>query len=174
MLAARQQGQGRFEGMSEIEIKGKLENDRVYASIGKVEGKTRRAIRHAWFDLGKALKASANRAILDKKSKSGNVYMIRSRTGSRRRRRHVASAPGQSHANMFGALRKSLGWKVHGYENMEFGYGASPRPVPRYAPFVEYGTSRMEHRPSLHNAIVEEGASAERDFVANMDREFKS
>jgi HK97 gp10 family phage protein len=158
--------------MSTIFISDASGNRRVYAELADVNGKTRRSIRQAWFGLGKDIKSTLNRQILDKASKTGREYKVRSRTGRRRMRKHQASAPGQTHANMFGDLRKSRGWKVHGWESMEVGYGVSPRKVPHYAPFVEYGTPKMEPRPSVANAIESERREAEQNFDERMHEEF--
>lgn len=120
--------------------------------IQRVDGATRRSIRQAWFAFGKALLAEANTEIL-RKPKSGRTYIVRGPSG--RKRRHVASAPGETHANLSGDLRRSLSWKVFGTDQMDFGYGVIPGrdDSPEYASFVEFGTSRMAERPSLNNAI---------------------
>ena len=153
-----------------LQIPGR--EDRVLAKLEGVEKASRRGIRAAWFQYAKDLKAEANRAILAK-DKAGRVYIIRDRAG--RRRRHRASAPGQSHANRTGALRRSLSWQVFGDTQMDFGYGASATTAgaPRYAKFVEEGTSRMEARPSLENAVSATQANLERAFLGAVFREFK-
>ena len=144
-------------------------NARVFAEIEGLENITRKAIRKSWIALGRALKIEANREIL-RKPKSGRVYFIRTAGG--RTRRHVASAPGETHANMFGPLRKSLGYKVRGMD-MEFGYGASGKDTPRYAKYVEFGTTKMGARPSLLNAIEANQRNAETYFYRAMNDELK-
>ena len=111
------------------------------------ELKINRSLRQAWFAAGDDLKAEADRAVLAN-DKKGRLYIIK-RGG--RRRKHRASAPGQSHANLSGALRRSIGWKVRG-RDLEFGYGVTRVKVP-YASFLEDGTSRMQPRPTLANAV---------------------
>jgi HK97 gp10 family phage protein len=125
-------------------------------------GKTfRGAIRQTWFSLAVDMKDEANREIL-RTPKGGRTYLVRRRRGARPRR-HVASAPGETHANMFGDLRKSLSWKVSGAHTLEFGYGVTGS-APRYARYVEFGTSRMAERPSLDNAINATQRNAEQHF----------
>lgn len=142
-------------------------SERAFARLRGVDRVAKRAIRQAWFGLGRELKAEASKEIL-RRPKGGRVYVVRGPSG--RRRRHVASAPGETHANLSGTLRRSLGWKVHGHLRMDFGYGVDSQ-APRYAPFVERGTRRMAARPSLRNAIdAVSSRSVERDFVAAMNR----
>jgi len=143
-----------------------LNNKRVFLQLKTLEKMTERSIRHGFFDLGQDLKRSANKEIL-RKPKGGRVYIVRSRS-SGRRRRHVASAPGETHANMFGDLRRSLGWIVRGASQMEFGYGVD-RDAPDHAPWVENGTKNMAARPSLKNAV--EGS--DRDGTDYFNRRFK-
>lgn len=131
---------------------------------------TRRSIRHGWFELGADLKRTANREIL-RKPKSGRTYYVSGPSG--RRRRHVASAPGETHANLSGELRKSLSWKVRGYTQLEFGYGvddsgAGKQDAPLWA-LIEFGTKRIKARPSLQNAIKATNRNAIRYFTERFE-----
>lgn len=153
-----------------IRVKSDRGNERTFARLDRTREFTRRSIRQAWFQLGRDLRAEANREIL-RRPKSGRTYFIRTRGG--RRRRHVASAPGETHANLSGALRRSLSWKVRGTDSMDFGYGVSGAGAPEYASFVEFGTRRMDPRPSLENAIDALQANAQQHFEAAMDRAFR-
>lgn len=128
-------------------------NRLVYQRVRHARTDLQNEVRHAWFDFMKALRARANAEIL-RRPKSGRVYIVRDRAG--RRRRHVASAPGEAHANLSGATRRSLSWRVEGWERAVFGYGVSTNATnaaPAWAPYLEYGTERMAARPSLKNAI---------------------
>ena len=150
--------------MSVMRIQSDRRNEREFIRMRGIEQATRKGIRMGWFDLGRDLKSEADREI-KRKPKSGRTYIIRSRSG--RRRRHVASAPGETHANLSGRLRRSLSWKVHGSDSMDFGYGVSTtsrNQAPRYSPWVEFGTVRMEERPSLENAINATQREAEQNF----------
>jgi len=157
-----------------IGFKSDRKNTKAYAEIGDIEGGTRRAIRQTWFALGRDLKAEANAEIL-RKPKSGKIYILRAKK-SGRLRRHIASAPGETHANMRGKLRRSLSWVVHGTSSMEFGYGFSTTPrnaAPVYDQFVEFGTKNMKPRPSLKNAITAVEGRTENHFVKAMIKQFK-
>lgn len=157
----------------DVKVRSERGNRKAFFQLSQVEKITRRSIRQAWFQLGKDLQAEANREIL-RRPKRGRVYIVRTRTG--RRRRHVASAPGETHANLSGTLRRSISWKVHGTEQLDFGYGVSTtlaNAAPEYAPFVEFGTRRMKPRPSLENAIDKLQGNAARHFEKAMDRAFR-
>lgn len=148
------------------------------ASIGQA---TREGIRRGFFDLGKSLKREANTEIM-RVPRQGQVYMKRYASGAVRY--HTASVPYETHANWTGDLRKSIGWKVAGFDRREFGYGVSRGNDPKYAPFVEFGTfgqagrsggrsARMLPRPSLENAIKATRRDAEVQFVEAINRELK-
>ena len=128
------------------------------------------AIRKSWYALGHDLKSRANAEIL-RKPKSGRTYIIRSRS-SGRLRKHRASAPGETHANMHGDLRRALAWNVHGNNEMTFGYGLANRESPKYDEFVEFGTRRMSARPSLLNAINFTQGNTQSHFSAEMRKRF--
>ncbi len=157
----------------QFKVTDRLETARVFKSLENLENATRRSIRQAWFELAKDLKQEANKEIL-RRPKGGRTYIIRTRGG--RRRRHVASAPGETHANLTGALRRSLSWKVYGVDSMEFGYGVSTtaqNEAPIYAGAIEFGRKdgSIEARPSLLNAITATQRNAEKYFEIAMNRE---
>lgn len=134
-------------------------NARVNELLDDATVNIKRTIRQGFFQLGKDLKITANKEIL-RRPKKGRVYYIRTRGG--RSRRHVASAPGETHANITGALRRSIGWVVAGSESLTFGYGVDPRgPAPDRAEWLEFGTTRMKARPSLQNAMKDTERNAE-------------
>jgi len=156
-------------------------NHKTYAKLMDIPGMTRRAIRNAFFDLGKDLKAEINRAVLDKSEKTGRVYIVRGPRGGRRR--HKSSAAGESHANLGGDLRKSAGWLVHGTDSMDFGYGyAEGRTglgaAPDYDAAIEEGATfknrkgKIDPRPSVRNAVEASSRNAERAFDKAMLKEF--
>lgn len=151
-----------------LRIREDGQTPKILLEIENLDVSSRRAIRGAWFQVGRDWKAAANREIL-RRPKGGRTYFIRGPSG--RRRRHVASAPGETHANRSGKLRKALSWKVRGAEQMDVGYGVGSSSSPRYAPFVEFGTSRMEARPSVENAIDEVDGTVETHFEDALRRE---
>ncbi len=153
--------------MSDIKVTSPLGNERVFTELASIEGATRRAVRQAWFALGKDLERQARREAR-RRPKSGRVYVIQIRG---RIRRHRASAPGESHANRTRELIDSVGWKVHGSDSMDFGYGITSD-APRWAPHVELGTRNMDARPTLENAINAIQGTAEERWQEAMFREF--
>jgi len=148
--------------MAGVEIVGK----NVLIKAGNLGKLTTRAAERAWWFSGRDLRKAASDEIL-RKPKSGRLYIRRDRAG--RRRRHVASAPGETHANMTGALRRSVDFKVRGSKQLEFGYGISTGIAPVHAPFVEFGTRRMAARPSLQNAI----RASRRNIISNFNRSIR-
>ncbi len=155
-----------------INVRTSSGSERVFVELGNITQLTRRAIRHTWFELGKDMRAEANREIL-RRPKGGRTYIVRGREG--RPRRHVAGAPGETHANLTGDLRRSISWKVYGIDSMAFGYGVSTtfrNSAPKYSAFVEFGTRKMAPRPSLENAINATQRNAERHWLDAMDGAF--
>jgi hypothetical protein len=127
-------------------------NNIVYRAVRDLPSEAHQVFRDGFFSYMKELKKFANKEIL-RKPKSGKTYTVRV---NGRRRRHVASRPWETHANLTGKLRRSLSWKVQGWERASFGYGistSSKNKAPKYAPFVEEGTRFMKPRPSLSNAV---------------------
>lgn len=152
-------------------VRENAENQLVYREGAEMPTRLQQVFRRGMINYMSALQKRTNHAILHGK-KSGRVYFVR--TASGRRKRHRASAPGETHANLTGVLRKSLSWKVHGWERAEFGYGvasSTSNVAPFYAPFVEFGTRRMAPRPSLQNAIEREEVQGH--FDRAFDAEFR-
>lgn len=149
-------------------IRENRNNRVVYRRVDDLDDMTQQVIRTGFTYFMDGLKKRANKAILAK-DKRGRVYIIRGPSG--RSRRHISSAPGQSHANRRGTLRKSLSWKVHGWQLASFGYGVSTtraNKAPRHGKFVDRGTAKMEPRPSLQNAVDAEDMDPH--FEAAFDR----
>lgn len=121
-------------------------NKVVHLHIEGLAGATRRGIRQGLFKAGRRLHKEFNTEVL-RKPKSGRTYLVRR---GKTRRRHVASAPGETPANLSGAYRRSAGFKLVGDKRLVFGAG-SPK-VP-YAKWLEDGTRKMEPRPGLGNAV---------------------
>ncbi len=158
--------------MSLFDVKLDPDSKKVFVKLELNATGTRRALRQAWFEVGRHVHRTTNREIL-RRPKGGRTYLVRSRS-SGRRRRHVASAPGETHANMFGDLRKSLGWKIRGDQGGEFGYGARPgTKVPAYAGAIELGPPGRKDaaRPSIKNGITASARDIEVTLADHIERE---
>ena len=112
-------------------------NDRHFVDIEQVPENTKRSIRQGFFMLGRDLMKTASTEIL-RRPKSGITYIRRDRAG--RRRRHVASAAFETHANMTGKTRRSIGYVVRGALSMDFGYGVDGKQTSEWGPMLEFGT----------------------------------
>ncbi len=146
-------------------------NKKAFGVIANIPRMTKQGLRAAMFEVGNGLIKRTSTNILAG-PKSGKVYVKRSRTGLRRR--HKSSAPGQSHANFSGTLRRSLSYQLGGVSQIEFGYGVSTGKIaPEYAGFVEFGTRNMGSRPSLRNGLKDEQSNMVQRFQTGIKRKFK-
>lgn len=147
---------------AKFEIKPK--DRRIIEKLIGLDNLVKQGIRQGMFDSGHGLINSASTEIL-RKPKSGHTYLILDKAG--RRRRHVASAPGETHANLTGATRRSLSFKIQGVTSLEFGYGVSGGvEAPDYAEELE------STRPSLQNAISDEEQNMVQHFERQILRQF--
>ncbi len=129
-----------------LSFKPDVNNKRVMVQLGEMDDRTRKGIRQFWFALGKSLITSFNKAVLAK-PRSGRTYLVR-------KRKHTASRPGETAANLTGNYRKAIDYQLRGAMEMDFGNRAE------YGGYLENGTKRMKPRPGLKNAIDEnEGQS---------------
>jgi len=117
---------------------------------------TRYGIEKGLWQSGKDIGGAFNRQVKDKKTKTGRIYTWRDKAG--RKRRHQASAPGQSPANRSGRYRRSFSFNVRREDELSIINDAP------YAGFLELGTSNMEPRPGLDNAI----RASEADVLRNI------
>lgn len=154
-----------------VKFKQDRQNTKVFTTIKNIPKLTRRGLRQGMFKVGQGLIAVANQEIL-KGVKTGIVYIRRDKAG--RRRRHLSSAPGETHANRSGTLRRSLSFQLRGSSEIEFGYGVSSgKEAPEYAKFVEFGTTKMKARPSLKNTLNAEQGNMTQHFENGIDKAFK-
>jgi hypothetical protein len=147
--------------MSSITID--LRDQNTIVKINNLGKLMKAGVEFASWTSARGLQSATSREIL-RKPKGGRTYIRRDRLG--RRRRHVASAPGETHANMTGRLRRSLSFRVNGLE-LEFGYGVTKGDAPEYAAAIEFGSKRIKSRPSLRNGIK----SQRRNIANNIERE---
>ena len=138
--------------------------------IQATEETTRRGLRQGMFRAGHTLISAASTEILHG-NKTGIIYVRRDRRG--RRRRHQSSAPAETHANLSGALRRSLSFQLWGSSGIEFGYGVSGIDAPDYAPWVEFGTTKMKARPSLLNALESQEGNINQHLQNEVRRAFR-
>lgn len=117
------------------------------------ERRVKKGIKSAFFVIGKSLNKEFKRQVKED-PKTGRIYFINGR-------RHQASAPGQTAANLTGVYRKSVGYKNKGSE-LEFGNSA------KYAGWLEEGTKNMEARPGLKNTLKAEEKNTLNTFVFEM------
>lgn len=136
-------------------------NKQVFAQLDELDDRTRRGIRQFWFALGKSLLKSFNAEVL-RKPRSGRVYKIRR---GKVKRRHTASQPGETPANISGNYRRSAGYQIRGAMEMQFGNSSE------YAGFLENGTSKMAARPGLGNAVADTEGESLRDASTLIERE---
>lgn len=145
-------------------FKAPSENRKVFLQIDQLEERTNRGIRQGFFRLGARLKQEMNKEVL-KKNKQGRVYLSKDRAG--RRRRHRASAPGQTPANRTGNYRRNIGYQLRGASELEFGV----REGAPYAEFLEEGTRRMSPRPGVGNTVKATEREARTFFEGSLDTE---
>lgn len=142
-------------------------SQKTVVKIHRLKRLTKDAVEYGAYTSGIGLVKTTSADII-RKPKGGRVYIRRDAAG--RKRRHVASAPGETHANLTGATRRSLGFKVRGNE-LEFGYGVFRNDAPAWARRLELGPKGEPNaaRPSLRNNI----RAARRNIMNNLEREIK-
>lgn len=126
-----------------VDIISQSGNRYAIESTQNIAHNTKRGIERSLFFVGKQLKAEFNKQVLAK-DKTGRLYIRKAKNGARRR--HIASAAGETPANRTGNYRWAIGAKISGNE-LAFGNAAE------YAGFLEFGTSKMKPRPGLANSI---------------------
>ena len=131
--------------------------------LGNLDRDTKYGIGRGFHKLGKSLRSTANKQILER-PKTGKAYIVR-RGPTGRRFRHIASARGESFANSSGAARRTLGFKVSGSESLEFGFKKNANTD--YVKYLEDEESL--NRPALKNAVK----ANQRNAVVLLEREIK-
>jgi hypothetical protein len=85
---------------------------------------TKAGIEHAAWTSARGLRTATGKEIL-RKPKGGRVYTSRTRSGARRK--HTASAPGETHANFSGTLRRSLDFNMKPRPSLQNGIRSERR-----------------------------------------------
>lgn len=143
-----------------LDMKG---HRRMVIDLGNLDRDTKYGIGRGFYKIGKSLRSTASKQILEK-PKTGKTYLVR-RGPSGRRFRHVASARGESFANSSGAARRTLGFNVSGSESLEFGLKKNVNTD--YVKYLEDPESL--NRPALKNSIK----ANQRNAVVLLEREIK-
>lgn len=139
-------------------------NNEVFTQINTINVRTEQGIRRGFFRLGDDLRKELRQEML-KKNKRGRTYVRRIRGGARRR--HVASAPGQTPASLTGNYRNNVGYQIRGSQQLEFGI----RDNAPYAVFLENGTRKMQARPGIGNAVQATRSNARAFFDTSLNLE---
>jgi hypothetical protein len=138
-----------------------------FESSENIAARTRFGVEKALWRSGKDIHAEFNKQVLAK-NKTGRIYIRRTKGGARRR--HQASAPGETPANRTGKYRKSFDFSVDGAHQLATGLEAVSNTRSGIYPFyLEDGTKRMKARPGLLNAIK----SSERNIIRNLSTEIE-
>lgn len=125
-------------------------NRKVEVQINNIANLTKKGIRQGFYNVGKVLRASASKDILAK-DKTGVISIIRR---GKVRRRHQASSPEQTFANISGAARRTLGFEVRGGSELEFGFRKNQETF--YTKILETSLNR----PALGNAVKKESGNS--------------
>ena len=136
---------------------------KMIIDLGNLDRDTKYGIGRGFYKLGKSLRATANKQILER-PKTGKTYIVR-RGPTGRRFRHIASARGESFANSSGAARRTLGFDVSGSESLEFGFKKNANTD--YVKYLEDEESL--NRPALKNSVK----SNQRNAVVLLEREIQ-
>lgn len=132
---------------------------KVVLDIIAQDRNVQRGIRQGMFKAGDLLKKTMRNEII-RGQKTGRVYRIRR---GKTIKNHRASAAGETAANLSGTYQKSIGYKLRGWESLEFGSTAE------YAGYLEEGTSRMDARPGIGNTVSEVSG----DIVSLVEQEIR-
>lgn len=144
-------------------IESDFANRKVFLSLKNVRTLTLKGVTNSFNLIGKSLIKTARKGILDKKNKTGKIYIV---LKNGELQEHQASAGGEYPANLSGSLESSLGYEgANSGNRLEFGAGGRESKVRKnkklvkYAKYLEEGTSnsdgspRMASRPFLKMAI---------------------
>ena len=143
-----------------LDIKILKEGKEAIKSSKTIAARTRFGVEKALWRSGKDIQTEFRKQVLEK-NKTGRIYIRRIKGGARRR--HRASAPGETPANRTGNYRRRFDFSVDGAHQLSIGNTAE------YSGFLELGTRRMKQRPGLRNSI----RSSERNIIRNLSTEIE-
>lgn len=142
-----------------IKVKINHKSRQILMNIQKSMDGHKKGLRNGLYEIGRE-NVKLTRKFITAKNKTGRIYIIGGR-------RHQASAPGESPANLTGQLRRSVNYVVRGSSQMEFGDEIL------YGKFLEQGTSKMLPRPHLIRTVNARGQKNVTVLQRNIDREIK-
>jgi hypothetical protein len=165
-----------------MQIKGTSSNNKVFMQIKDLNNLQSRAIRQGFYDIGKTLVNDAVNFI-NEKPKSGRTYLVRIGKGGKllkNRKKHIASAAGESPAVITGKLRDSVNFLVHGDTRMEF--GVDDKKGVKYGKFLEYsdlvsmtgkGSKNIEPRPFISKSYKKNEQQMINIFTNSLEKNLK-
>jgi hypothetical protein len=165
-------------------VKSDPQNRRAIVSLHNLASNQERAIRQAFYYIGKDLVHDTKRAITEK-NKRGRLYRLR-RNG--RIILHRASAPGQSPANFTGGLKSSIDFNVVGANRLQFGsrenflnkgggiVSLKTRSGVKYGRALELGnaTNNLEPRPYLKPTIESNFRNIRAHFERQLEKSIRT
>jgi len=142
-----------------IKISIDSESRKVLVNLKSLGRLTKVGIQRAFYYIGHDLQKTS-RKLIDKKPKSGRLYIINVGGVTLL---HRASAPGEAPASITYRLRNSIGYRIQGANSLIFGSrrstymlqsGAGKRlSIVNYPKDLELGNSKIAPRPYLRPAI---------------------
>jgi hypothetical protein len=136
--------------MFDIKIEKTAEAEKTFAKTRQLPANVKAGMRMGLYQYGSLLRKNLREEIKSK-DKSGRLYFVYKK---KRKFRHIASAPHETPASISGTLRKSVDFKVEGYNRMQFGYKKSvDGKIVDYGKYLEEGTKKMIKRPGLMNTL---------------------
>lgn len=165
-----------------MQIKENSNNAKVFMQIKDLNNLQSRAIRQGFYDVGKVLVKDAV-AFINDKPKTGRTYMVRIGKGGKllkNRRKHIASAAGESPAVITGKLRDSVNFLVHGDTKLEF--GVDDKFGVKYGKFLEYsdlismtgkGSKNIEPRPFISKSYKKNEQQIVTIFTNSLEKNLK-
>lgn len=134
---------------------------KVTVSIQNLGKNTREALAEGFEEMGANLVRTLQNNILNE-PKFGREYKVKGKNGVTKL--HRASAPKQTPALITGEYYEKIFYKSQGANGLEFGNTAE------YAEYLEEGTSKMDPRPGLGNAITSSLKNNRRYLEESLDK----
>jgi hypothetical protein len=140
----------------------KIVDNTAFLVISKASFNVPEGIRRGLHDVGPEIKREVKR-LIKSTPKTGSIYNIGGK-------RHQASAPGESPANLSGDLVRSLSFNVSSATRLIIG---ERRKIAPYAAYLEEGSphGRIKPRPHLRPAVISKAREIEQAIQRGISRE---